>query len=106
MTIEEWQAIIAIIIGVSAVAGIIFGILRFYIKAFAKEQFEEIRHELKPNGGSSIKDQVTRLETDVIHLKEQNERGEQFHEKIDSKIDRLTEMFIGYISNNNSNNKQ
>jgi hypothetical protein len=106
MTIQEWQAIIAIIIGIAGVAGILFAILRFYIKAFAKEQFEEIRHELKPNGGSSIKDQVTRLETDVIHLKEQNERGEQFHEKLDLKIDRLTEMFIGYISNSKNSDKK
>jgi hypothetical protein len=99
MTIQDWQAIIGLAIGVSTIAGVLFAILRFYIKAFAKEQLEEIRHELKPNGGSSIKDQVTRLESDIEQLKSQNERGEEFHEKIDSKIDKLTEMFVNYVSN-------
>ena len=100
MTIQDWQAIIGIIIGGSTVAGILFTVLRFYIKTFAKEQLEEIRHELKANGGTSIKDQVTRLEAEMEQVKDQNQRGEEFHEKIDSKIDRLTEMFVSYVSNN------
>lgn len=100
MTIQEWQAIIGLILGISAVAGVVFGILRFYIKSFAKQELDEIRHELKPNGGSSIKDQVTRLESEINELKRQNEEGEKFHEKLEVKIDKLTEMFVGYISGN------
>ena len=66
-------------------------VIRHYLK--------DIVHELKPNGGSSIKDQVNRLEQDIVSLKDQNVKGEEYHEKLDSKIDRLTEMFINYISN-------
>jgi hypothetical protein len=47
---------------------------------------------------SSMKDQVTRLESDVLDLKVQNQQGEKFHEKLDDKIDKLTELFIQYVS--------
>ena len=53
---------------------------------------------MKPNSGSSIKDQVTRLEYDILDLKGQNVKGEEYHEKLDSKIDHLTQIFIEYIS--------
>jgi hypothetical protein len=94
MTIEEWQSIIGIIIGVSAVAGILFAILRFYIKTFAKEQFDEIRHELKPNGGSSIKDQVTRLEEKQKEIAQrQHEDDVKFEQRIDKLENKIDDVF-------------
>jgi hypothetical protein len=45
-----------------------------------------------------MKDQVTRLENDVLDLKVQNQQGERFHEKLDDKIDKLTEMFVNYVA--------
>lgn len=91
MNIESW---IGIIVGVTTIitsAGL-------GVRWLVKHYFDEIKHELKPNGGSSIKDQVNRLEKDILDLKNQNEKGEEYHEKLDSKIDHLTEVFINYIS--------
>jgi hypothetical protein len=59
MTAEVISAIGIIILGVT---GGFFGMMRYMIKTLS---------ELRPNGGSSIKDQVNRLEQrvdDIYHL--------------------------------------
>jgi hypothetical protein len=68
------------------------------VRWLTKHYFEEIKHEMKPNGGASIKDQVNRMEKDILDLKNQNLKGEEYHEKLDNKIDDLTRMFVDYIS--------
>ena len=94
MTIAEWQGLLGIIIGTSAVAGIVFTVLRFYIKAFAKQELEDIRHELKPNSGSSMKDQVTRLEANQAEItRTQKEDSERFDHKLDKLEDKVDKMF-------------
>ena len=45
------------------------------VRWLTKHYFDEIKAELKPNGGSSIKDQVNRLE--------------QQHEKLEAKVDKI-----------------
>ena len=89
--LESTAAIIVSIISILASLGL-------GVRWLVKHYFDEIKHELKPNGGSSIKDQVNRLEKDISSLKNQNVKGEEYHEKLDSKIDHLTEIFINYIS--------
>jgi hypothetical protein len=57
MTANEW---VGIAVGVSAVSTSLLLGLRWVIKSYLAE--------LKPNSGTSIKDQVTRLETRVDEL--------------------------------------
>lgn len=45
-----------------------------------------------------MKDQVNRMESDILDLKNQNHKGEEYHEKLDNKIDELTRLFIEYVS--------
>ena len=71
------------------------------VRWLTKHYFEEIKHEMKPNGGQSIKDQVNRMEKDILDLKNQNHKGEEYHEKLDNKIDELTRMFVDYVSRSN-----
>ena len=103
MTIAEWQGILGIIIGVSAVAGIVFTILRFYIKAFAKQELEDIRHELKPNSGSSMKDQVTRLEENQKRItdtqKADSERFDHKLDKLEDKVDKMFDIILKHFGN-------
>jgi hypothetical protein len=61
MTPQEWVGLIATIIGIVGSVGIV---LRWILKKYV----EEIMVELKPNSGSSMKDQVTRLEAKVDKL--------------------------------------
>jgi hypothetical protein len=57
MTIADWAMLIATILGI---ASTLFMGLRWIVKSFLME--------LKPNGGSSIKDTVARLETRVDEI--------------------------------------
>ena len=98
MTTQEWQTIVALIIGVASIAGIIFGIIRFYIRVFARQELEEqlkdIRHELKPNSGQSIKDQVTRLEAGHADIKKENDQINKKLDKLEEKIDKVFDIII------------
>ena len=91
MTIQDWLGLILTALSILTILGLV---VRWVIRHYLKD----IIHELKPNNGSSLKDQVNRLEKDVVGLKNQSVKGDEYHEKLDSKIDRLTEMFISYIS--------
>lgn len=91
MTISDWAGLILTSLSILTIIGVgVRWIVRHYL--------DDVLHELKPNSGSSIKDQVTRLEEEVKNLKDQNTKGEEYHEKLDSKIDHLTEIFLNYVS--------
>jgi len=91
-----WDAVIGTIVGViSVLTSIVLG-----VRWLVKHYFDEIKHELKPNSGKSIKDQVNRMELDILKLTDQNTAGDEFHQKLESKLDNLTHMFIDYLSRN------
>jgi hypothetical protein len=50
------------------------------IRWLVKHYFDAIKAEFKPNGGSSLKDQVNRLEIQ--------------HNKLDAKVDKIYELLI------------
>ena len=86
------------ILGITISVATIITIAATGVRWLVRHYFDDIKKELKPNSGSSMKDQVTRLENDVLDLKTQNQKGEEYHEKLDTKIDKLTEIFIDYIA--------
>ena len=55
MTTEDWAQLILTILSIFAVVGV--GV-RWVIKKYV----EDIIYEMKPNNGSSMKEQITRLE--------------------------------------------
>ena len=59
-----------------SVLGVLAGVVRWLVKHY----FDEIKAELKPNGGGSIKDQVNRLEKQ--------------HNSLDEKVDRIMEILV------------
>jgi hypothetical protein len=73
MSAQDWAGFILTIISILGAVGIVG---RWIVKKYV----EEILSELKPNSGSSMKDQITRLEekTDkmfdlmIEHLKDHN----------------------------------
>ena len=90
------ESILAIVISLcTIITSVAFG-----VRWLTKHYFNEIKHEMKPNGGSSMKDQVNRMESDILDLKSQNHKGEEYHEKLDQKIEHLTTLFIEYASRN------
>lgn len=80
MTIQDWAAlIVAILTIVSSVALSIKWLVKHYLV------------ELKPNSGSSLKDQVSRLEARI------NE-AESTRKDMDRKLDHMYDILIQYIS--------
>ena len=57
MTPTEWAAVVG---GVIATATAVYSVMRILIKG--------IMYELKPNSGTTLKDQVTRIEARVDRL--------------------------------------
>jgi len=81
---------IEIIIGISTIlAGFAAA-----VKWLTKHYFEEIKSELKPNSGSSLKDQVTRLEKNQTH-------AEEDRKEIHKKLDRMYDILLEHVSNHN-----
>jgi hypothetical protein len=97
MTVQDWHAIVALIIGIATLGGIIFAVLRFYIRAFARQELADIRHELMPNSGSSLKDQVTRLEITHEQIKEDNDKMDRKLDKLEEKVDKMFDVILKHF---------
>jgi len=75
MTPTDWAGLTLTILGILATVGVV---MRWILKKYV----EEIMSELRPNSGSSMKDQITRLEakTDklydalLIHLEDHSNK--------------------------------
>jgi hypothetical protein len=91
-------ALLQMILGICISVATVITISATGVRWLVRHYFDDIKKEFKPNSGSSLKDQVTRLEEDIVDLKKQSTEGEKFHEKLDNKIDKLTEIFIDYIA--------
>ena len=76
----------------------IIGILAAMIRWLVKHYFDEIKKEFKPNGGSSLKDQVNRLEADHKKLYDKidqmEEKGDAEHKELANKIDKVYTTII------------
>ena len=80
MTVQDWASlIVAILTIVSSIAFAIKWMVKHYLS------------ELKPNSGSSIKDQVSRLESRL------NE-ADKTRKDMDRKLDHMYDILIEYIA--------
>ena len=86
MSAQDWAAFILTLATILTIA---VGGVRFLVKHY----FAEMKAELKPNSGSSLKDQVTRLELRA------NE-ADQMRRDMDKKLDKMYSILIEYISKN------
>ena len=107
MTWQEW---VPVAVGVIAILTAIGATIRYVIKNYLRQELHVIKHELQPNSGSSMKDQVTRLEATqkliqkqqadhIMEQKEEEKRIEGRMDKIEQKIDRLFEIIIEKLGN-------
>lgn len=84
MTIEAWAGLI---VSISAIITSSSMGVRWLVKHY----FDEIKHELKPNSGSSLKDQVTRLEKEI-------QEADLRRKEMSKKIDHMYDVLLDYIS--------
>jgi hypothetical protein len=86
MSVEDWAQFI--LTALSIVALVATG-----VKWLVKHYFEEIKSELKPNSGSSLKDQVTRLEM-------RSNEADQMRRDMNAKLDKMYMILIDHIAKN------
>jgi hypothetical protein len=86
--------VLEIIIGVFTILAGFAGGIRWLTKHY----FDEIKGELKTNGGSSIKDQVNRLESDIKILKDHMVREEAEQDSINKKVDKIYDIILDLVS--------
>lgn len=96
-TVETTSMILGIVISV----GTIISITAIGVRWLVKHYFDEIRAQFKPNSGSSLKDQVNRLEARMDKADTLRKETYIKVEKLERKIDDLYERFLDYLSNNN-----
>jgi uncharacterized coiled-coil DUF342 family protein len=86
-------------LGIIISVGTIISITAMGVRWLVKHYFEEIKKELKPNSGSSLKDQVTRLEARMDKADTLRKDTHLRVEKLERKIDDFYDKFIDYLSN-------
>jgi hypothetical protein len=86
MSASSWAGLI---VSVLTIVGAVATGINFLVKYY----FQELKAELKPNGGGSIKDQVTRLEARA------NE-ADIMRRDMDKKLDKMYTILLDYISKN------
>jgi hypothetical protein len=90
MTPLELTGMIA---GIIVSIGTILSMTGLGVRWLVKHYFDDIKHELKPNGGSSLKDQVNRLEAQQVE-------ADKLRVEMNKKIDHMYEVLLEYISKN------
>ena len=84
MTIQDWASLIVAILTIVSSIGLS---IKWMVKHYLSE--------LKPNSGSSMKDQISRLETAVDEQRVDSERSRDRQEK---KLDEMYKILIEHIS--------
>ena len=74
------MTLIESILAITISLGTVITSVALGVKWLTKHYFDEIKHEMKPNSGTSIKDQVTRLESRT--------------EKVEEKVDKIYDLLI------------
>jgi hypothetical protein len=87
MTIQDWASlIVAILTIVSSIAFAIKWLVKHYLA------------ELKPNSGSSMKDQISRLEMRINEADATRTQMKEDHKVMKNKLDHMYDILIEYIA--------
>lgn len=98
MTIQDWLGLTLTSLSILTIIGIaVRWVVRHYLK--------DVLHELKPNSGSSLKDQVTRLERNFHQLEKVQEEADALRKETNKKIDHMYDVLLEYISRSSQNTR-
>lgn len=78
------------ILGIGTGIGTVLTMIAAGVRWLTKHYFDEIKKEFKPNGGGSLKDQVTRLEKRL-------DEADEIRKETNQKIDTLYTLMIDYL---------
>ena len=86
--------VIGLTVGLLTIAGVLIAGVRWLVHHY----FEEIKHEMKPNSGASMKDQITRMDEKIIIMEKNQEELKQDNKDMDANITRIYNTLIDYIT--------
>jgi hypothetical protein len=87
MSIQDWAALT---LSVLTILGIFVAGIKFLVKHYLSE--------LKPNSGSSMKDQISRLETRINEADVNRQQMKEDHKAMKTKLDHMYDILLDYIS--------
>ena len=103
--LQTWIPLTVGILTILTIIGGAFYKLNRKFHDFIKTEIEQIIAELRPNGGSSLKDQVNRLETghikivdDVKELKDEMSEIKEDNSRLEAKIDKMFDTLLDALS--------
>ena len=91
MTFADIAGLILTILSITLILG---AGVRWVIRRY----LQDMLHELKPNSGQSIKDQVTRLEKNFKQIEHQQSEADILRKEMNKKIDHMYDVLLDYIS--------
>ena len=87
MTIQDWASlIVAILTIISSIAFAIKWMVKHYLS------------ELKPNSGSSMKDQISRLEMRISEADVSRQQMKEDYKIMKNKLDHMYDILLDYIA--------
>jgi len=89
MPLEIFQMILGISISIATIITLVASGVRWLVRHY----FDDIKKELKPNSGSSLKDQVTRLENEM-------RQAENLRKEMSTKLDHMYDVLLEFVSKN------
>jgi len=89
MTIQDWASLLVAILTI--ISSIALGI-KWMVKHYLSE--------LKTNGGSSVKDQINRLEARINEADATRSRMKEDHKVMKEKLDHMYDILLEYIAKN------
>lgn len=95
--IMVWQEWVPLTVGIITILTALGAFVRYVIKNYLRQELHEIKHELQPNSGSSMKDQVTRLEANHTRLENENVEINKKLDKLDNRIEKMFEVILKHF---------
>jgi hypothetical protein len=87
MSVQDWAGLI---LSVLTIIGALSAGIKFLVKHYLSE--------LKPNSGSSMKDQISRLEQRISEADISRKQMKEDHKVMKDKLDHMYDILLEYIS--------
>lgn len=88
---EGTALVIEIIIGIATIIAFAAGSIKWLVKHYLSE--------LKPNSGSSMRDEIKATQREIKEIKDRQNEADQMRREMDIKLDKMYMILIDYISN-------
>lgn len=87
MSIQDWAGFI---LAVLSIVALLAGGIKFLVKHYFSE--------LKPNSGSSMRDEIKATKKEVNEIKCRQDEADQMRREMNQKLDKMYMILLDYIS--------